>query len=263
MGKLVTVKTGYVAVLLPNKSGDGSLRNYSPGDQVTVTDAEYAAFNAATLAAITLTTPGLPDPFRKPTSSAATLYQTAAFTTTAGGTIGLGTNFVTGPAGGVTYVPGFLTVPADAPSSSVVGPKSGSVSSVNLFHKQGAVVSVAPTSKLWFGGTYRTDTATTQTSTTVLDTAIQASDVGRAVSGSGIPAGATISAVSAGVSFTLSAAATTSVVGVQLALGPLTLWPAGTVPTFTASANALDFFHFETYDGGSTYVNTLTTKGLA
>lgn len=65
MGKLVTVKTGYTAVLLPNKSGDGSFRNYSPGDQVTVTDAEYTALPASTLAAITLTTSGLPDPARK------------------------------------------------------------------------------------------------------------------------------------------------------------------------------------------------------
>lgn len=65
MGKLVTVKTGYVAVLLPDSHGSGYLRNYEPGQQVIVTDAEYAAFNTATLDAITLTTSGLPDPYRK------------------------------------------------------------------------------------------------------------------------------------------------------------------------------------------------------
>lgn len=86
MGKLVTVKTGYTAVLLPNKSGDGSMRNYSPGDTVTVTDAEYAAFNAATLGAITLTTSGLPDPARKsndPSAAADNVSATVSGTATA------------------------------------------------------------------------------------------------------------------------------------------------------------------------------------
>jgi hypothetical protein len=196
MGKLVTVKTGYSAVLLPDKAGSGSLRNYSPGDQVTVTDAEYAAFNQATLNAITLTTSGLPDPKRKATDLKSGDYGSAAFTAAGGGTISLGTNLVTGPAGGVTYTTGWLTVPADNPSTGVVGPKPGSVSVVNLYHKQGAAASVAPTGKNWF-------------------------------------AGAT------------------------------TLWPGGTVPTFTASAGALDLFRFETYDGGVTWVNNLTVKGLA
>lgn len=196
MGKLLTVKTGYSAVLLPNKNGDGTQRNYSPGDQVTVTDAEYAAFNQATLNAVTVTTSGLPDPKRKASDAKAGDYNSAAFTAAGGGSISLGTNFVTGPAGGVTYTTGWLTVAADSPSNSVVGPKPGSVSSVHLFHKQGAAASTAPTGKNWF-------------------------------------AGAT------------------------------TLWPGGTVPTFTASANALDFFSFETYDGGATWVNTLTVKGLA
>jgi hypothetical protein len=196
MGKLVTVKSSYQFVLLPNKNGDGTYRNYSSGDQVTLTDAEYAALPQSVLNAITLTTSGLPDPKRKATDPKAGDWNSAAFTAAGGGTISLGTNFVTGPAGGVTYTTGWLTVPADSPSTNVVGPKPGSVSIVHLYHKQGATASVAPTGKNWF-------------------------------------AGAT------------------------------TLWPGGTVPTFTASANALDLFRFESYDGGSTWVNVMTVKGLA
>lgn len=196
MGKLVTVKTGYLAVLLPDTKGSGGYRNYNPGDQVLVTDAEYAGFNAATLQAITLTTSGLPDPSRKADDPQAESYASQVFTAASGGTVSLGTNLVVGPAAGVTYSAGFLTVAADNPSTGVVGPKTGSVSEVHLFHKQGAVASVAPTAKGWFSGA-------------------------------------------------------------------TTVWPGGTVPTFTASANALDFFKFETYDGGATWVNTLTAKGLA
>ena len=72
-------------------------------------------------------------------------------------------------------------------------------------------------SGLTIGGGFRTtggrvDTGCTITSgsTTVLDTHILSGDVGATVAGQGIPAGATISSVSAGVSFVMSAAATFS-----------------------------------------------------
>lgn len=123
MGKLLTVKTGYVAVLLPNKSGDGSLRNYAPGDQVLVTDAEYAAFNTATTNAVTVTTSGLPDPYRKPSDGGARPYSS---NTTATGTVtlALGANDLT-LTGNVTTV----NITADNPTTGVVGPKPGSQSS--------------------------------------------------------------------------------------------------------------------------------------
>ncbi len=57
----------------------------------------------------------------------------------------------------------------------------------------------------------RTDTGTgrhERINTLSLTRAIQSTDVGSSVSGTGIPAGATITAVTAGVSFTMSAAAT-------------------------------------------------------
>lgn len=56
----------------------------------------------------------------------------------------------------------------------------------------------------------RTDSGcgTTSGSTTVTDTAILSTDVGKLVTGTGIPSGATITAVTASTSFTLSAAAT-------------------------------------------------------
>lgn len=194
MGRLVTVNAGYSAVLLPSTYG---LRNYQPGDQVTVTEAEYAAFNAATTQAITLTTSGLPDPARPATDKFAEPSANQTFTTAAGGTVAPGVNVVTGPAAGVTYAAGgFLTVAADNPATGVVGPKPGSQSTVELYHVQGAVVSVAPVAKSWF-------------------------------------------------------------------VGSTTKWPAGTVPTFTASVGAIDYFQFLSFDGGQTWNNVLTVKGLA
>jgi hypothetical protein len=195
MGKLVTVNQGYSAVLLPSTYG---LRNYNPGDQVTVTDAEYAAFNAATTQAITLTTSGLPDPARPSSDKFAESVATQTFSAASGGTLTTGVNVVTGPAGGVTYATGFLTVAANNPGASpaVVGPVSGSQTDIELYHIQGAVVSVAPTAKGWFS------TGTTK-------------------------------------------------------------WPGGVVPTFTASVGAIDYFRFITPDGGVTWYNVNTTKGLA
>jgi len=264
MGKLVTVKSAYSYVLLPNKNGDGTGRNYAGGDTVTLTDAEYASLNAATLAAITLTTSGLPDPYRKSNATNAGVFGSATATSAAGVTLTLGANFVQAPATGVTYSPGYLTIAKNDPTNNVNGPTPGSLFVVRVTHKQGATsASTAPTAKNWIGGNYRTDTVgTTNTSTTVTDTSIQATDVGRTVTGTGIPAGATISSVTPGTSFVLSAAATATGT-VSAVLSPLTLWPGGTVATFTASTNALDFFEFVTYDGGSTYLNTITTKGFA
>lgn len=62
MGKLVTVKPGYAQVLLP----DGKF--YTGGQTATLTDAEYAALAANTLRLISLTTSGLADPVRNPTT---------------------------------------------------------------------------------------------------------------------------------------------------------------------------------------------------
>jgi hypothetical protein len=63
--------------------------------------------------------------------------------------------------------------------------------------------------------TARSDTETTVVtgSTNVTDTAILATDLGAAVSGTGIPSGTTITAVVVGASFTMSAAATADVIG--------------------------------------------------
>lgn len=126
MGKLVTVKTGYSAVLLPDSKGSGSQRNYSPGDQVTVTDAEYAAFNSATLNAITLTTSGLPDPYRKGSDPAAQT-DTPNATVSGAATASVGWNdwVLTG---NVTSV----TVNANNPTTSTVGPTSGAGSQVSF-----------------------------------------------------------------------------------------------------------------------------------
>jgi hypothetical protein len=121
MGKLLTVNQGYSAVLLPSQYG---LRNYSPGDQVTVTDAEYAAFNQATLNAVTVTTSGLPDPARKASDSQAR-PDTVNATATGAITAYLGWNDLT-LTGNVTSV----TVAADSPSTGVVGPQPGTASGV-------------------------------------------------------------------------------------------------------------------------------------
>jgi hypothetical protein len=65
----------------------------------------------------------------------------------------------------------------------------------------------------------RTDTATTQSSTTVLNANAVASDIGHYVTGPGIPAGTSITGQSTGTSWTLSQAATASTVGVLLTVG--------------------------------------------
>lgn len=275
MGKIVTVKTGYTAVLLPNKSGDGSWANYKPADTVTVTEAEYAAFNDATLGAITLTTSGLPDPYRVASDpQAETLTVQTQFTAATGGPVNLGANNVVGPAAGVTYEPnGFLVLAANNPATGVKGPKPGSVSVVEVFHTQGAVVSVAPVAKSWFGGVTRTDAGagTTNSSDVVTDALITAADFGKAVSGAGIPANSFVGTVTAGVSFLLSStsgtqtnvnATATATVSIKIGTTVLTKWAGGTVPTFTATVGAIDYFRFVTFDGGATLLNTLTVKDV-
>jgi hypothetical protein len=271
MGKLVTVNSGFTAVLLPSAAG---LRNYNPADTVIVTDAEYAGFNAATLAAITLTTSGLADPARPGTDKLAlTEAVIPQFTAVTGGAINLGVSLVTGPAAGVTYsANGFLSVAPDNPSviPAVVGPKPGTQSVIDVYHVQGAVVSVAPTAKQWLY--YRIDTAATTVSgnPVVADAAITAADQGRPVVGAGIPASSFVGTVIPGVSFRISSSATTQVdvnatasATVTATIGTVVKWPGGTVPTFTASVGAIDYFKFVTYDGGYTWYNVLTVKGLA
>lgn len=194
MGKLVTVNAGYSAVLLPSVQG---LRNFNPGETSVLTDAEYAALTTATTQAITLTTSGLPEPSRPRTDTFAEPSQfVAQFTAATGGTVNVGVNSVTGPAAGVTYsATGFLTVAPDNPATGVVGPKSGSQSTLEIYHTQGAVVSVAPVAKPWI-------------------------------------------------------------------IGATVKWPGGTVPTFTATVGAIDYFQFVTFDGGITWFNNLTVKDL-
>jgi Polysaccharide lyase family 4, domain II len=82
----------------------------------------------------------------------------------------------------------------------------------------------------------RTDNANTFNGTVVIDPSIVAADVGRAVSGTGIPAGTTIaSAVSAGTTanrrFTLSQPAT------QTSFGPVTITKVDSGVSWTNSAN--------------------------
>lgn len=71
------------------------------------------------------------------------------------------------------------------------------------------------------GGRYAPAAGVTSGSTVVTDTSASASDVGKQVFGPGINQGATVSSVSAGVSFTLSAAATAT-----NASAPIMLMPA-------------------------------------
>ncbi len=125
MGKRLTVKPNYYAVLLPSKNGDGGQRNYVPGDVVDVTDAEYASLNAATLAAVT-TGATVADPFRKSNDPRAGNYSANA-TTSGVITIQLGVNDFT-LTGNVTAV----NVAADSPSTGVVGSKAGSSSSYTV-----------------------------------------------------------------------------------------------------------------------------------
>lgn len=270
MGKLVTVNPGYSAVLLPSTAG---LRNYNPGDQVTVTDAEYAGFNAATLAAVTVTTSGLAEPNRPTTDKFAEPNQNVAqFTAATGGAVNVGVNVVTGPAAGVTYsANGFLQAVQDNPSAfpQIPGAKAGAQSTIEVYHVQGAVVSVAPLAKSWIYN--RIDSVTTVSgSPVVADATITTNDVGRPIIGAGIPASSFVGTVVPGVSFRISStqatntdANATASATVNATIGATTKWPAGTVPTFTASVGAIDYFQFVTYDGGYNWYNILTVKGLA
>lgn len=271
MGKLLTVNTGYTAVLLPSTAG---YRNFNPGDTDVVTDAEYASFDGGTLAAVTVTTSGVAEPTRLASDTRATTTKTQTFTAATGGTVIIGINLVTGPAAGVTYNPnGFLVVAPDSPANSVIGPKPGGRSRVTLYHTQGAVVSVAPVAKSWFGGNTRADAGagTTNSSGTVTDTLITAADFGKAVSGAGIPANSFVGTVTPGTSFLLSStsgtqtnvnATATATVTINIGTNVITKWPAGTVPTFTATVGATDIFEFDSWDGGITWFNVLTTKDL-
>lgn len=270
MGKLLTVNTGYSAVLLPSTNG---YRNFNAGATDIVTDAEYAALPQATLNAVTVTTSGLPDPARKGYDTFAEPTTVQTFATLDGGVVTTGVNIVTGPAAGVTYAAtGFMYLAPNAPGATppVVGPMPGSSTDVELYHIQGAVVSVAPTAKSWF--CFRKDTVTTNsTSPVVLDATVKATDFGKSVTGAGIPGSSFVGTVIPGVSFRLSSVqgsstdvnASASATVVATVGGVVTKWPGGTVPTFTASVGAIDYFLFTTNDGGITYNNLLTVKGLA
>jgi hypothetical protein len=237
MGRLATVQPNFVGVSLPSATGVNQA--LGAGQTVVLTEAEAVSAPVAalvTLGAITLATANSsPEPTRPQADKLAyPNVNEAQFTATTGGTVYIGSNVVTGPAAGVTYVAGFLNVAANNPkvgtttasksiifpaypgsgqvgnktftetaivnNPATVGAVSGGLTELNVFHVQGAVVSVAPVAKNWIA-------------------------VG-------------------GVTQTVK-------------------WPAGTVPTFTASVGAVDYFQFVTYDGGTTWLNTVTIKGLA
>jgi hypothetical protein len=310
MGRLATVASGFSGVSLPSATGVNQA--LGAGQTVVLTEAEAVSAPVTalvTLGAITLAAANSsPEPTRPQADKLAyPNINEAQFTATTGGTVYLGSNVVTGPAAGVTYVPGYLSVAANNPKIATttatknivfpaypgsgqvgtktysetaivnnpptVGAQPGGLSELNVFHVQGAVVSVAPLASQWLGDgtTNRSDSCgTTSGSPTVTDVTITAADAGRSVSGSGIPVGSYVGAVTASTSFALvdawgNAVNATATASPTLVLGPKTktLWPAGTVPTFTATVGAVDYFQFVTYDGGLTWFNTLTVKGLA
>lgn len=237
MGRLATVNTGYVGVSLPSATGVNQA--LGAGQSVVLTEAEAVSApvtSLVNLGAITLAAANSsPEPARPQADKLAypNVFE-AQFTSAAGGTVFVGSNVVTGPAAGVTYVNGFLNVAANNPKIATttgtkniifpaypgsgqvgtktysdptiinnpptVGAVAGGLTELNVFHVQGAVVSVAPLTKNW------------------------------------IAVGGTVATVK---------------------------WPGGTVPTFTASVGAVDYFQFVTYDGGLTWFNSQTVKGLA
>lgn len=309
MGRLATVASGFSGVSLPSATGVNQA--LGAGQTVVLTEAEAVSTPVTalvTLGAITLAAANSsPEPTRPQADKLAhPNVNEAQFTATTGGTVYLGSNVVTGPAAGVTYVPGFLQVAANNPkvatttasksiifpaypgsgqvgnktfsetaivqNPATVGAVSGGLSELNVFHVQGAVVSVAPLASQWIGdgSTNRSDACgTTSASATVTDVSITAADAGRSVSGAGIPVGAYVGTVTVGTSFTLvnangTAVNATATASPTLVLGPKTKtkWAGGTVPTFTATVGAVDYFQFVTYDGGLTWVNTVTLKNV-
>jgi hypothetical protein len=69
------------------------------------------------------------------------------------------------------------------------------------------------------GGRSDTGCGTTSASTTVTDPAAVAADAGKSISGPGIPAGATITTVTAGTGYVISAAATATATGLTFVVG--------------------------------------------
>lgn len=231
MGRLATVASGFTGVSLPSATGVNQA--LGAGQSVVLTEAEAVSAPVAalvTLGAITLASANSsPEPNRPQSDKLAYANVVATqFTLAAGGPVYVGSNVVTGPAAGVTYSTGFLQVAANNPKIAsttasknilfpaypgsgqvgtktftetsiinnppIIGAQPGGLTELNVFHVQGAVVSVAPTGKNWIavGGTTQT-----------------------------------------------------------------TKWAGGTVPTFTATVGAVDYFQFVTYDGGLTWFNTL------
>jgi|SRR5215472_137830 len=113
---------------------------------------------------------------------------------------------------------------------------------------------------------WRYDSVTTAGTATVTDTSAIASDLGKAVVGPGIPSGAFIISVTAGASFVMNVAATTSATA-TVALGPVTgsvaagfpgVPPGDTVPVVMQGWAYVNV-------GGNTVAagNLLTTSGTA
>lgn len=163
MGKLLTVKAGYSGVLLPNRTGNAynatvspqvpGWRNYNAGDTVTVTDAEYALFNAATTAAVTVTTSGLADPYRVIASPASTKEFVKTAVTGAGPWVAtLGTNFWTVTGALITNA---ITVAANNNTTGVVGAQPGNAASLAFYFTYTTTSGLGTTSTLFPTATWK------------------------------------------------------------------------------------------------------------
>jgi hypothetical protein len=116
------------------------------------------------------------------------------------------------------------------------------------------------------GMTPRVDTTaggTTNGSTTVTDANAATGDVGRSITGTGIPANATITAVNAGVGYTISAAATATASSLTFTIGTNTPGLAGTGGNLSSFGNYLRSYGALQGSGGTNLTGTgATSAGL-
>ena len=125
------------------------------------------------------------------------------------------------------------------------------VASAEIACSQGAIATMGVTwvaSNAQTGSRTVTDGATTNTDTTVTsDTAVfTAADVGLSISGTGIPAGATIASINSGTSVEISAAATATATGLTVVIGK-----ALATASYASGAKPVKFNHGSVTIGGS------------
>ena len=125
------------------------------------------------------------------------------------------------------------------------------VASWELAVEQGAVASVGLTfagMNAQTGSRTVTDGATTNTDATVTSTsgAFTAADVGKSISGTGIPAGATIASINSSTSVEISAAATATATGLTIVIGK-----ALATASYASGAKLVKFNHGAVTIGGS------------